>query len=90
MMKNSSAVAIDHSAQTHSGLTVSASAVSHFLHVNDDFWTTDETARYLRCEAQTIRKALSSKGSFWGLKPRRFGRRWLFRAAEVRALVEEA
>ncbi|WP_144161557.1 helix-turn-helix domain-containing protein [Paraburkholderia sp. BCC1885] len=51
-------------------------------------WTVEETADYCRCQAQTIRKALSLSGTFWGLKPRRFGRRWLFNAAEVRAAVE--
>jgi hypothetical protein len=51
-------------------------------------WTVEETADYCRCQAQTIRKALSLSGTFWGLKPHRFGRRWLFNAAEVRAAVE--
>lgn len=55
-----------------------------------EYLTTDETARYLRCEPQTIRKNLSTKGSFHGLKPRRFGRRWYFKATEVRALLETA
>jgi hypothetical protein len=54
------------------------------------YWTTDETADYLRCESQTIRKALSQQGSFHGLKPRRVGRRWYFSAANVRALIEGA
>ncbi|ARK82645.1 hypothetical protein BOC40_01570 [Burkholderia pseudomallei] len=55
-----------------------------------DFLTVNETAHFLRCEPQTIRKNLSAKGSFHGLKPRRFGRRWYFKASEVRALLEGA
>ena len=54
------------------------------------YWTTEETADYLRCEPQTIRKALSQQGSFHGLKPRRFGRRWYFSAVEARAMMEAA
>ncbi|MGN6083544.1 helix-turn-helix domain-containing protein [Trinickia sp.] len=53
-------------------------------------WTVEETATYLRCEAQTIRKAISQKGAFHGLKPRRFGRRWYFSAADVRLALEAA
>ncbi|MGF6872234.1 helix-turn-helix domain-containing protein [Paraburkholderia sp. MM5477-R1] len=53
-------------------------------------WTVEETATYLRCEPQTIRKAISTKGSYHGLKPRRFGRRWFFRAADVRSMLEAA
>lgn len=52
------------------------------------YWTVEETAEYCRCQAQTIRKAISLSSEFWGLKPRRFGRRWLFNAAEVRVAVE--
>ncbi|MGY6186309.1 helix-turn-helix domain-containing protein (plasmid) [Paraburkholderia strydomiana] len=52
-----------------------------------EFWTTSEVAAYLRCEPQTIRKNLSSTGAHHGLKPRRFGRRWYFSAAEVRATL---
>lgn len=55
-----------------------------------EFWTTDETAAYLRCAPQTIRKALSQQGSYHGLKPRRFGRRWYFAAADVRSMLEVA
>jgi hypothetical protein len=55
-----------------------------------DFLTTDETAQFLRCEPQTIRKAVSQKGTFWGLRPRRVGRRLYFAGAEVRALMEAA
>lgn len=51
-------------------------------------WTVEETAEYCRCQAQTIRKSISLSSEFWGLRPRRFGRRWLFNAAEVRAAVE--
>jgi excisionase family DNA binding protein len=53
-------------------------------------WTVDETADYLRCQAQTIRKAISQKGNFHGLKPHRFGRRWYFRATDVRSMLEAA
>lgn len=53
-------------------------------------WTVEETATYLRCEAQTIRKAISQKGEYHGLKPRRFGRRWYFCAADVRSMLEAA
>lgn len=53
-------------------------------------WTIDETADYLRCQAQTIRKAISQKGEYHGLKPRRFGRRWYFCAADVRSMLEAA
>lgn len=53
-------------------------------------WTVDETADYLRCQAQTIRKAISQKGEYHGLKPRRFGRRWYFFAADVRSMLEAA
>lgn len=52
---------------------------------SSEFWTTNEVAAYLRCEPQTIRKNLSSMGAHHGLKPRRFGRRWYFKAADVRA-----
>jgi hypothetical protein len=60
----------------------SPTAVSAAL---SEFWTTNEVAAYLRCEPQTIRKNLSSMGAHHGLKPRRFGRRWYFKAADVRA-----
>ncbi|MFM0741688.1 helix-turn-helix domain-containing protein [Paraburkholderia xenovorans] len=53
-------------------------------------WTVDETADFLRCQAQTIRKAISQKGNFHDLKPYRFGRRWYFRAADVRSMLEAA
>ncbi|CAB3741873.1 hypothetical protein LMG22037_06538 [Paraburkholderia phenoliruptrix] len=53
-------------------------------------WTVDETADYLRCQAQTIRKAISQKGEYHGLKPRRFGRRWYFSAVDVRSMLEVA
>lgn len=53
-------------------------------------WTIEETAYYLRIQAQTIRKAISQKGAYHGLIPRRFGRRWYFKAAEVRAAMEIA
>lgn len=54
------------------------------------YWTTEETADYLRCEPQTIRKAISQKSEYYGLKPRRFGRRWYFCAADVRSMLEAA
>ncbi len=54
------------------------------------YWTTEETAEYLRCEAQSIRKAISQKGNFHDLKPRRFGRRWYFSASDVRSKLEAA
>lgn len=57
---------------------------------SSEFWTTNEVAAYLRCEPQTIRKAISQKGSYHGLKPRRFGRRWYFNAAQARAVLESA
>lgn len=53
-------------------------------------WTIDETAAYLRVEPQTIRKAISTLGHYHGLRPQRFGRRWRFKAAVVRAAVEGA
>lgn len=53
-------------------------------------WTVEETAEFLRCEPQTIRKAISQKGEYHGLKPRRFGRRWYFAAADVRSALEAA
>ena len=91
---NGSAVpAVDHGGRYSVPLRVSAMTAAQiqeqaaFTH---EYLTTDETARYLRCEPQTIRKNLSTKGSFHGLKPRRFGRRWYFKAAEVRALLETA
>ncbi|MGF6997279.1 helix-turn-helix domain-containing protein [Paraburkholderia sp. GAS32] len=68
-------------------VTAPIPAQATFVH---EYLTTDETARYLRCESQTIRKSLSLKGTFWGLKPRRFGRRWYFKATEVRAMLEAA
>ena len=77
----------DHGARINHQIAVPASATPPMPHAQE-FWTTDETARYLRCEPQTIRKNLSTKGSFHGLKPRRFGRRWYFKTAEVRALLE--
>lgn len=58
------------------------------VQLDHDFWTTDETASFLRCEPQTIRKAISRNGSYWGLKPYRFGRRLYFRSSDVRALIE--
>ncbi|WP_454824454.1 helix-turn-helix domain-containing protein [Paraburkholderia xenovorans] len=61
--------------------------ISTFTH---EYWTTDETADYFRCQSQSIRKAISQTGTFHGLKPRRFGRRWYFSAAEVRATLEAA
>ncbi|MGG1946820.1 helix-turn-helix domain-containing protein [Trinickia sp. NRRL B-1857] len=51
-------------------------------------WTTGETAYYFRVEAQTIRNAISRDGAYDGLRPCRFGRRWYFKAAEVRAAAE--
>lgn len=53
-------------------------------------WTVEDTAEYLRCAPQTIRKALSQQGSYHGIKPRRFGRRWYFAAADVRSMLEVA
>jgi hypothetical protein len=54
-------------------------------------WTVEETATYLRCEPQTIRKALSTQNHFHGLRPScRFGRRWYFSASEVRSMLEAA
>jgi hypothetical protein len=52
------------------------------------YWTVDEVSEYFRCEAQTIRKAISQTGTFHGLKPCRFGRRWYFKAADARAAME--
>jgi hypothetical protein len=80
--------AMDHGEDYSLPLTSSAkiaAPISEQAAFTHEYLTTDETARYLRCEPQTIRKNLSAKGSFHGLKPRRFGRRWYFSAAEVRA-----
>jgi hypothetical protein len=87
MMKSSNAVTIDHCEQNNQGTKAWVSSMPPILHAQE-FWTTDETASYLRCEAQTIRKAISQKSTFWGLKPRRVGRRLYFAATEVRALLE--
>ena len=82
------AITVDHGKQLAQALATSVAAMpQQFSH---DLWTVNETASYLRCEPQTIRKNLSCTGSFHGLKPRRFGRRWYFSATEVRALLGTA
>ena len=79
------ALAVDHTAAVFSRPPANPPA---FLSMPN--WTVDETADYLRCQAQTIRKAISQKGEYHGLKPRRFGRRWYFCAADVRSMLEAA
>ncbi|CAN0617957.1 HTH_17 domain-containing protein [Burkholderia multivorans] len=93
MYRNNAVVEHDHHhpvADECAASTISAPLVQPPAFLSLPLWTTEETADYLRCEPQTIRKAISQKGQYHGLKPRRFGRRWLFSAAEARAMVEAA
>jgi excisionase family DNA binding protein len=79
---------LDNLVEQQTATTISAPAPQPAAFLMLEQWTVEETADYLRCQAQTIRKAISLSGEFWGLRPRRFGRRWLFNAADVRAAVE--
>lgn len=70
--------------------TIPSQSITPPAFLSMPFWTVEETADYLRCQAQSIRKAISQKGNFHDLKPHRFGRRWYFRAADVRSMLEAA
>jgi hypothetical protein len=60
------------------------------LSEGSDLITVDSLAIWCRCQGQTIRKNLSQHGHFHGLRPVRFGRRVMFRVADVAKLVEVA
>jgi excisionase family DNA binding protein len=89
-MQTTVAAMTDRGSNHHLPVTVSAVIASptSVQATSSEFWTTDEVAAYLRCEPQTIRKNLSRAGTHHGLAPRRFGRRWYFKAADVRAFLE--
>lgn len=92
-MHSAAAAMIDCGNNHHQQVAASSAATASptpVLAASSEFWTTDEVAAYLRCEAQTIRKNLSRTGTHHGLKPRRFGRRWYFSVTEVRALLGTA
>ncbi len=55
-----------------------------------DLLTVEGLATWSRCQSQTIRKNLSQRGHFHGLRPIRIGRRVMFRVADVAKLVEGA
>lgn len=88
-MNSKSAVAVNSdrgkSHSLHAAASAAATTLTTVSVAASEFWTTNEVAAYLRCEPQTIRKNLSNTGAHHGLKPCRFGRRWLFKAADVRA-----
>jgi hypothetical protein len=52
-----------------------------------DFLLTDELAHYLRCKAQTIRKAYSSTGNYLGIRPVKPGSRLLWPLTEVTRML---
>ncbi|WP_144157626.1 hypothetical protein [Paraburkholderia sp. BCC1885] len=52
------------------------------------FWSTSEAADYLRRKPKTLRTAYATTGAFLGVAPKKVGRRLLWPAVKIRALVE--